>query len=105
MSRDYGHCVVVGQPVPLVNGQHAHTHLVLVPDTMVTFAVLVPLLIVPMSPDPVSPSVPCQVPFGSSSNPVSGVAETDVTPAGAQITCWAAEDAPPLPTATLHHER
>jgi hypothetical protein len=36
---------------------------------------------------------------------VSAVAETDVVPTGAQMTCCAADDAAPLPTATLHQER
>lgn len=49
------HCSIVGQPVPFVNGQQTQTHVEVAPTVIVASDALP--LIVPGSPEPLSPSV------------------------------------------------
>jgi hypothetical protein len=74
-----------------VNGQHAHTHL-LAPDA-VTMTVLIIPLMVPGSPDPVSPAVPCQGAVPIAKVALAGVATSVTAPAATQTVCAALVEA------------
>ena len=96
------------QPVPLVNGQHAHTHLLpLETTTVVELVALTPasmLACVPGSPEPRSPDVPCHGAGPSSKYVLAGEATSGIVP-GATQKVWleAAVAVWPL-TEIEHHE-
>ncbi len=91
------------QPVPLANGQHTHTHF----DAfeIVTIAVLIIPLTVPVTPLPLaSPSTKCHM-FPPISNAEPAAVATKLTaPAETLTVCDGFADVVPAPTATEHHD-
>jgi hypothetical protein len=68
---------VVGHPLPSECGQQIHTHLLALPEERVIEAFDAEPLMVPGSPEPVSPSVPCQ---GARMKVLRGVAARGMLP-------------------------
>jgi hypothetical protein len=92
------------QPLPLANGQHTHTHF----DAfeIVTCAVLIVPLTVPVTPLPLaSPSTKCHMFPPTSNVELAGVATKLVTPAETLTVCEELLEVALVPTATEHHDR